>query len=167
MMQGPGQNFAVARVALDAWAEQGRRTVLPVQGFSMWPVLRPGDQVSIRHGGAPPEIGDIVVIRSATRTVAHRVVACRADPAGWRLQTKGDSNPIPDRGWVGADRIVGVVEGVVRSGRPVRRAGISGGLARLLARLSRIQGIVLFPVTRLLGRVPGRMAAANRQEDKA
>jgi len=168
MKQGPGRRFAVARVALDVWAEEGRRTALPVQGVSMWPVLRPGDEVSIRHGGPPPEPGEIVVIFSTSRTVAHRVVARRASATGWLLQTKGDSNLSADRGWVEPGQVVGVVEGVLRSGRPIRRAGVSGRSARLLARLSRILGIVLFPLARLLGRLPGRAASATRrQEDRA
>lgn len=140
------RTVAVARAVFDLWADAGRRTSLPAEGLSMWPILRPGDRLVIRHGSNPPSIGDIVVLWSGDGTIAHRIVARRTVGACVQFRTKGDLSLVADPGWVPEERIVGIVEGVSRRGVTVHPPGIGGPWARVRARLSRIQGLVCAPL---------------------
>ena len=65
-------------------------------GFSMFPLLRPGDQVRL----IPPEpgflrIGQIVVFQRAERLVIHRIVEMDGSPG--RLVTMGDASLSKDQ----------------------------------------------------------------------
>jgi hypothetical protein len=124
----------------------------------MWPVLRGGDQVVVRHGAAPPQVGDIVVLRTGRHTVVHRAVALRRSGEGFLVRTKGDASPFADRGWVGSDRILGIVDGVMAGGVRVTRSGVGGWLASFIARFSRLQDLAFLPLRVLtMGRRGGGM----------
>jgi hypothetical protein len=151
----------VLQWVLSKWAEQQRRTDLPVSGSSMWPVLRSGERIVVRHGGLPPKVGEIVVFLQNERTLAHRVIKRRGDGSDFALRAKGDCTLVADPGWLGPGRIVGVVEGVVRDGRVQARAGLNGRLAAAIARLSALQGILAEPIHRL------RMRRAHGADDAA
>ncbi len=63
---------------------------IPVTGWSMAPLLRPGDRVLLGEG--PVRVGDVVVIRAPEQLVVHRVVALvggDGDAANW-IVTRGD-----------------------------------------------------------------------------
>ena len=63
---------------------------IPVTGWSMAPLLWPGDRVLLGEG--PVRVGDVVVIRAPERLVVHRVVALvggDGDAANW-IVTRGD-----------------------------------------------------------------------------
>jgi hypothetical protein len=141
---------ALAQAAAELWAERGRESLLPVEGRSMWPVLRAGEQVRVRHGVRPVEIGRIAVLRADSKTIAHRVIARRRTVEGVLLRLKGDASLLADRGWIAEERTLGVVEGVVRHGEPVRRLGIGGRSARILARGSLVQATLLLPISPLV-----------------
>ena len=147
---------AMTRIALELWAETGRRTRLPVRGFSMWPVLRSGEVVSVRHGGARPEVGQIIVVLDGDRTVAHRVIETRGSGAQLAFQTKGDTCLTADRSLAAADRIIGVIEGVVEGEVVIRRFGMEGRWGFVLALLSRAQGILCAPLRSLAVWLIGR-----------
>lgn len=149
--------------AVAIWAERGRRTELPAIGVSMWPAIRTGDRVIVRHGGAEPEVGEVVVVLLEGRPLAHRVIERRRSHGGFEVRTKGDLTLAADPGWFGPDRTVGVVEQVVRGGTTIRHPPIHGRMARLMARLSRWQGVFSAPVLkwRILGGVR-RWAAGRR-----
>jgi phage repressor protein C with HTH and peptisase S24 domain len=72
----------LTRIALELWADLERRTELPVQGISMWPVLRSGERIVVRHGGAPPRLGQVIVILHGERVLAHRVIQWRKQGVG-------------------------------------------------------------------------------------
>jgi len=147
---GPGPiSETVARVALDLLVQAGSPTVLPVRGYSMWPTLRPGEQVEVRPPDDRLAAGDIAVVRVGGRTVAHRVVAIRKHGAGFDLRLKGDTNFTFDRGRVDRAQVAGVVEAVLRSGSPVNRLFLRGGPARWLAALSRGVGMLCAPLALL------------------
>ncbi|HKQ98775.1 MAG TPA: S24/S26 family peptidase, partial [Candidatus Polarisedimenticolia bacterium] len=116
----------VLQWVLSKWADQQRRTELPVSGSSMWPVLRSGERIVVRHGGRPPVVGEIVVFLQQERTLAHRVIRRRGSAAEFQVRAKGDFTLVADPGWLGPDRIVGVVESVVRGGHARRRFGLRG-----------------------------------------
>ena len=147
---GPGAiGEEVARVALDLLVRSGAPTVFPVLGYSMWPTLRPGEQVELRPPDGRLSAGDIAVVRVTGRTVAHRVVAIRKRGAEVALRLKGDTNLTFDRGWVDMQGVAGVVGGVVRSGSPVSRLFLRGRPARWLAAVSRGIGALCAPLAAL------------------
>ncbi len=149
----------VLQWVLAKWAEDQRRTELPVSGSSMWPVLRSGERIVVRHGGRTPAVGDIVVFLQADRTLAHRVIRRRGEGADFALRAKGDCTLVADPGWLGPERIVGIVEAVVRDGRRRRRPGLGGFTGAALAFISGLQGTLAEPIHRL--RVRRARAAGN------
>ena len=81
------EGLALTRIALELWADIGRQTRLPIQGRSMWPVLRSGEWVEVRHGGALPEIGQIIVFLHGKSAIAHRVIQ-RRQAGRWRSKAR-------------------------------------------------------------------------------
>jgi len=88
--EAPGISEAIIGAALTAWAEADHVSELPVQGTSMCPLLRPGDRVSVSHRTAGYRIGELLVYRTGSRLVIHRLR--RADAAGTLLMG-GDCLP--------------------------------------------------------------------------
>lgn len=91
---------------------------LIVNGSSMWPFLRHGQEVMVRKviGNKNISIGDIVVINVKNFFLVHRVLFKRKskEGKGWEYFTKGDKRFVAD-GWTGAKNVVGIV--------PTRRIG--------------------------------------------
>jgi hypothetical protein len=142
---------SVVRATLSIWAAMERRTRLPIEGRSMWPQLRDGEQVLVRHGGAEPRTGQVLVLLDrgrtvAHRTVCHRIVMRRRMSGQVHLRTKGDTNLGLDPGWIEPGGIVGVVEGVVVDGRVAKRFGLDGAAARGIAALSLVTLIAYWPI---------------------
>ena len=158
------RNSKLTRIALELWADLERRTELPVQGISMWPVLRSGERILVRHGGAPPQIGQVIVLLHGERVLAHRVIQWRQQGRQLVLRTKGDTCLMPDPGWVDADRIVGVVEGVMKGEVLTRRSGLHGLWARMLALLSRSLGVLCFPLHALWIRLRSKKRRSRQGE---
>jgi hypothetical protein len=140
----------LARAALALRAEAGRTTVLPVEGWSMWPILRPGQNLVIRSAGPQAAFGDVAVIRVNGRTIAHRVIGTRRTSSGVYLRLKGDFNLLADRGWAEPRIFLGVAEGVEVDGAPAHRFGLRGRPARIIAALSLAQGVLCAPLSPLL-----------------
>jgi len=113
----------------------GRPVRMEVKGNSMYPTLRPGDQVEV-EGVHPSDLrlGDLALIDSGEAGwVIHRFF-------GWRSghpptpRTKGDASPRFDPVWTGV-RLLGRVRSFERDGRPRRvRRGWSSvpGMVRSL-----------------------------------
>jgi hypothetical protein len=82
-------------LAAAALLREGRPVVLPATGSSMRPLFAPGDRLRVRPArAADARPGDIVVIATADRLVAHRLVY--ATPTA--LITRGDdaaTNDVP------------------------------------------------------------------------
>lgn len=87
-----------------------------VQGRSMLPSIRPGDEVELRPGSSHEiEIGDVVAYRRDGRLFVHRVVG--KNPEG-ELVTRGDTLPQPDAP-VSESELLGVVSAVRRDEKGV------------------------------------------------
>jgi|SRR5579859_5942840 len=86
----------ILAAAPSLWSAAGQGHWVPVQGPSMLPFLRPGDEVWLAPGPARLRRGDVVVLRTGTGLLVHRLL--RAEP--WsqpqRLWTHGDNNRQPD-----------------------------------------------------------------------
>jgi signal peptidase I len=90
-----------------------------VMGWSMLPVLWPGDTLVIEHvkSDAISE-GDIVLFSRGHRFVAHRVVMKDSAIGGSKVQTKGDAVSRPDSP-VAHDDLLGRVSSIVRNGKSI------------------------------------------------
>ena len=87
-----------------------------VQGTSMLPALRPGDEIELRSTPSSNiNPGDIVAFRRDERLVVHRVIG--RSPDG--LLTQGDALRHTDAP-VSSDQLLGVVASVLRKGEQVR-----------------------------------------------
>jgi hypothetical protein len=105
----------------------------------MWPVIAPGDRVVAGRGVARP--GDIVVLRTPSGIVTHRLVAVLRDPP--RLVARGDwlaedDPPVPE------EDLLGVVHRIVKG--------------RLTLDLSTRRGACLERLLRAAGRLLNRPA---------
>jgi hypothetical protein len=101
------------------WLRERGCLFFPVAGRSMWPFLRPGDEVEVefrpRFG-----VGDVVVFELGGRFVVHRVVGRRAGVVADRYRLKGDNLLRFDGGWIRADALLGRVRAVRRGARVLR-----------------------------------------------
>ncbi|HEY5548618.1 MAG TPA: S24/S26 family peptidase [Coriobacteriia bacterium] len=107
-------SLALAATAT-AWAAHAYRAVY-VGGGSMSPALMQGDLAVVRRGSAGVAEGDVVLVSKPgwPTGVLHRVVAVGLDDS---LTLRGDSNLTADRDPISKDAVLGVVEGVVPTGR--------------------------------------------------
>lgn len=116
---------SVVEASLDAWAEVGRHSEVPIHGTSMLPLLVPGDLVLIDHGHQRLRVGDILAFHAEDRVVIHRLLR-RSGSTG--LLTGGDNRRRLDEP-TSADRVLGKVVAVMVQGRQVR---LDTGFARAL-----------------------------------
>lgn len=104
---------------------------MTIRGGCMEPRLRDGARVTLeRPSGYLP--GDIIVFRSATDLVAHRLLGWASDGGALGFVTKGDHCARHD-GVVAADRVLGRVVADVGLGDRLRAT--SGFVAIVLQRL--------------------------------
>ena len=82
--------------ALRLWQQRQQPVWIPMQGYSMLPLLRPGDQLQVTPPQPSYHRGQIVVLRqtgTARETlVVHRVVARRRAADRWCWITQGDNS---------------------------------------------------------------------------
>ena len=78
----------VARAVLEMWSDAGKVSRMKVCGHSMYPMLRDGDTLVVRHGREIAR-GDVVVCLRGDETVVHRVIRIARN----RVLTKGDNVP--------------------------------------------------------------------------
>jgi hypothetical protein len=119
---------------------------LRTHGCSMFPVIRSGDVLSIRHCTTEAvQPGDVVLVADGDRLFAHRLIEKRLRNDEWFLVTRGDSHwrNDPPRS---ASTLLGHVMAVSRDGR-ARRAPFSTTL------VERLYGLAASESMRLMRRV--------------
>ena len=88
--------------------------VASITSGSMWPALKKGDMVLIKHvDKSELEIGDVIVYQNERGFTIHRIVELNEDT----LKTKGDANNVSDQP-IKYDEIVG--RALKWNGKPVR-----------------------------------------------
>lgn len=90
--------------------ESGNKVLLPAAGYSMFPVLKPGDQLIIRavQFGELPKIGSILVYNKNNILVLHRLVSVEISPLGKVIfTTRGDALNFNDLPWP-EENLVGI-----------------------------------------------------------
>lgn len=106
---------------------------IQVKGWSMLPVIYPGDVLLIKALDAQQVFaGDIVLFRRQERLFVHRVVRC----SGNTVLTQGDAMPRPDPA-VSSDELLGRVQYVIRERRQLTPSRKLGFRERTVARLIR------------------------------
>ncbi|MBN1660647.1 MAG: S24/S26 family peptidase [Anaerolineae bacterium] len=115
-----------------------------VRGESMWPFIRDGDIVEVVPASAAQlSVGDVVLCRSGTRLLVHRVIRCTHDESQvLRFVTRGDSlryaEPPHDE-----SLLVGRVAALQRGRRRIALdQGFYAALPRLLVRGSLILALL-------------------------
>ena len=103
---------------LEIWQWEGKQHLIPVQGYSMFPLVRDGDQVLITHGYYMVHPGDIVVFRQAGKLFAHRVI--RIYNAGGKVGflTKGDNSTACDS-MLSSNDIIGRAVAIKRGNKQI------------------------------------------------
>ena len=119
--------------------------VMEVSGYSMYPLLKPGQRVLVRPmgRGERPRPGELVVLQSLRRElVVHRVLRVYAKRGV--LVTQGDNTSAPDRPWP-LRAVAGVVVGADREGVWMEPRGAVGAwmLSAQRAGLARWARLVL------------------------
>lgn len=110
-------------------AGQGLATI---EGTSMLPTLRPGDEVVVDLQARRFRCGDVIVVRSDETLIVHRVIEVRPT-----LATRGDNAPAADQP-VAPEQVMGPVIELHRMGRAYPYRNLRRRLAdRLLGELSR------------------------------
>jgi hypothetical protein len=105
---------------LDAVLSRGRPLRFRARGFSMGPLVRDRDAITISPlAGRAPCTGDIIACRhpQSRRPIVHRVRAVRADG----LLVQGDSASLPD-GLIPLEDVLGLLTLAERDGVVVYRA---------------------------------------------
>jgi len=154
--------LAVVEAAVELLSEAGGTARLTVSGYSMAPLLRPGDVVVVRLGQVRPRLGDLVVRRQSDALVVHRVIKL----AGRQVITKGDATIFPDPPATPAELL-----GVVTSIEGTSTLDLTRGAWRMLnPALALYSGfvsrawVVLLALRRkaLPGRLPAPLQLAGR-----
>lgn len=132
---------AIALIGLyRSYRDAGAEAWLETRGVSMRPLVGPGGRMLVAFGARPTRIGEIVVFERHDRIVAHRLVGSRTRGGREQLIVKGDAEAYFDPP-IERDEVLGVVRGVRRHAvGPVRRWGLDGRSARLIAGVSRWTG---------------------------
>ncbi len=98
------------------WSQAGQAHWVTVQGQSMQPFLRDGDEVWVAPNPAGLRRGEVVVLRPAGGLLVHRLLRAEPWPHPQRLWTQGDSNRLPDPP-ISSDSLLGRVVATRRRGR--------------------------------------------------
>ncbi len=78
----------------------GRIKVAVVEGISMEPTFHTGDMVVLRPASPSDiKVGDVVVYKSGSRYIIHRVISIYEVDDTYCYVIKGDNNPLPDPGF--------------------------------------------------------------------
>ncbi|MGZ8501529.1 MAG: S24/S26 family peptidase [Candidatus Limnocylindrales bacterium] len=141
MVEATRDPQAIALIGLyRSYRDAGVEAWLETRGVSMRPLVGPGGRMLVEFGASPTRIGEIVVFERHGRIVAHRLVGSRRRGGREQLIVKGDAEAYFDPP-IGRDDVLGVVRGVRRDALgPVRRWGLDGRSARLIAGVSRWTG---------------------------
>jgi signal peptidase I len=132
---------ALVEATLSLWAETGRQSIWPVEGSSMWPLIREGDVAVIDHGESALRRGDVLAFRRAGQVVIHRLERRRD---GGRLITAGDAHsfadePVPPEDVLG--RVVAIQTPTGQFSLSSTTAQITGWLTSVCRPLRAVPGL--------------------------
>jgi len=102
----------------ELWREAGRVIDVKVEGTSMYPLMRPGDTVSLRlTDGSMLNTGDLIAFWQNGKLIVHRFIKRRwVDKSLWLYQ-KGDN--LSGWSWIPADAVLGKVVSIRGRGKQI------------------------------------------------
>lgn len=105
---------ATATRVAETMLEEERNVVITAGGYSMWPVLRPGERVIIEPCPEYDRIkrGSVIALRRDGGFVVHRVTEVKREGEGWLFRTRGDSSPVADD-WSREYEVAGVIRNLL------------------------------------------------------
>lgn len=116
----------------EALLEDNYQLRINTRGFSMFPVIRPGDVCLVEKCTASQIIpGDVVVVRKGHNLIAHRLVRVLTTDKEYQYICRGDNNHFDDIPAT-ANEVVGKVMLVSRSKKTYRTDGLKMKLERKL-----------------------------------
>jgi hypothetical protein len=126
----------------EVYREQGVSTWIEATGWSMSPVISPGNELFVEFGVGRIRTGEIALFALGDTIVSHRVVGWRGRPGRRRLLTKGDAVMRFDPVVAEAD-VLGAVRALrSRPDAPSQSSSCRGQRARALAMLSLASGLM-------------------------
>jgi signal peptidase I len=129
----------------------------PATGWSMLPVVRPGDTLVVEHISRDrARIGDVVVVGRDGKLCGHRIVSITEDSGKLQWITQGDALPAPDRP-VAETELLGRVAYLIRGGKCFPVPAELSVIQRLLAGMVRRS----LPAARALVYLHSKIQASN------
>ena len=126
---------SIVIAALDLLQRTHGRSRIQISGYSMMPLLRPGDAVVVAHTQVV-RVGDIIVRRSDAGLIVHRVIRIsQADEGQVHILTKGDATLTVDPPATPED-IIGRVIALERGRYIALDSGVWRRLGWLMAKYS-------------------------------
>lgn len=108
------------KAMVDIWGKLGEKISSRLSGFSMWPLIKPGDKLIVEHNLSDIKLGEILVFKYQGKLVAHRVVKRIKNGADQVVYlTKGDYNRWLDRLTLPPEAILGKVVQIDGSSRTI------------------------------------------------
>ena len=156
-----------ALAAFAAYRSTNRGAWIEVMGWSMSPLIRPGDELYVEFGDRRPRRGEIAVFRDGELMIAHRVVGGERSGSKELLITRGDGMATFDPPFP-AGEVLGVVRAcrrpertsnvpIAARGLPATAAGlVSAGAGHLIVKVDRFPAGLRRPA----GAVARRLAPA-------
>lgn len=103
----------ITDLIVEQWQSLGEQHKIDVQGYSMWPLLLPGDQIDVIFGRNTPSLHDIILFRQNDRLIVHRVLHVHLPTA---IVARGDNrrqcDPLVDQ-----TMLLGTVVARIRKGQ--------------------------------------------------
>lgn len=91
-----------------------------VGGTSMWPFVKDGDVVSIKHKPFKPSLGTVVAFFSVEQLIIHRIIWCRRkNDDRWDIFVHGDACPF-SISKIRSDEVIGTIQYVKRQNTKVK-----------------------------------------------
>jgi len=112
-------NAVTGAGAASAMLAGGKHVTVTAGGYSMWPVIKPGDRIVIipHNPQIPLAKGMVVALRRDGGFVVHRVTDYRGGRSINLIRTRGDASIIYDA-WIPSGDVAGLVKKVTESGEP-------------------------------------------------
>lgn len=149
MKQSIEPNYALdAAQAKATWLEllaKGHQVEMRLGGYSMFPLLLPGDVALVQNVHDLPEPGRVLVVSSQGRWIAHRLIETIEKDGSLCFVTQGDSL-LQDDGLIAKSNVVGAISSVSRRGRIIE---VSAGWRSVIVKLM----VSARPIPQLVARV--------------
>jgi hypothetical protein len=133
--------------------ESGHSLELPATGYSMFPVIRPGDKVLVKLADKNllPEPGCIIVAHLNSGLIMHRLTRIKNDSQGGNLLiTRGDCMAEPDLPFP-PDQVIGLAYSYLRNSRQHKI-------------VCRVPSLLEYKINRMLLRIWFKLKRVSRSE---